>query len=754
MQDDDDYQAFAKTLDQPADAAPSAAPAGGDSYEQFLSTLDHDATQGAGHAAPHKPMRATPQAVAPAVPDGPAPDWETALSQGYHNLVPSAVGVVKDAASAVTHPVQTWDTLKQLGKGAASQVEGAVGAQQDPKQKAQTEAVLDALEGHYKQVYGPLFSGDTGNLRKAIATNPASVLMDASAFTTGGGSLAAKTLGETTAVGKAAALAAKAAQYADPVNLAVKTAGGVGKVGATVARAGQGIFSGVPASVAKIATQAGAETDPALRQTFLRYMHGGAGDAGAAEFQQAAQGALSQVKQEASARYLAGKAGLAQASPSYQPITDAIQEARQKIQRGGVNVGQFREANAALDDTQKMVADWFASPDPSYHSMEGFDNLKQAVWDKVDGTSNEAGKTALKGVYNGVKQAITDVDPGYSRLMEQYQLGRNNINDLTKTLGLGNNAAATSALAKAFRQMKTEHGQSLLGQLAAKDPRLPYMMAGSALNPWFRGGHGNMIEGIFGAGLAIHNPATLPFSIAAQSPRVSGEFNYAAGALGRKLAPVVSVPSRYGAYKIGEATDPDQSAKQQAIFGRMLTQESGNKQFGSDGSVVTSPKGAIGAAQVMPTTGPEAAEAAGLPWQPEKLASDEGYNRALGDAYHKKLTGMFGDPIIGAAAYNAGPTRVASALKMAKEKGGSYLDYLSPETRKYVDSLVAMADAQTTPRVTRASGGKVDDIEPLVTRLISMVKQAKRATDKSTQTLLSVPDESIVKALDVAQQAI
>jgi hypothetical protein len=37
---------------------------------------------------------------------------------------------------------------------------------------------------------------------------------------------------------------------------------------------------------------------------------------------------------------------------------------------------------------------------------------------------------------------------------------------------------------------------------------------------------------------------------------------------------------------------------------------------------------------------------------------------------------------------------------------------------------------------------------------MTMAKQAKKATDKSTEPLLSAPDEAIVKALDVAQQAI
>ena len=60
-------------------------------------------------------------------------------------------------------------------------------------------------------------------------------------------------------------------------------------------------------------------------------------------------------------------------------------------------------------------------------------------------------------------------------------------------------------------------------------------------------------------------------------------------------------------------------------------------------------------------------------------------------------------------------------------------------------------------RVGRASGGKISDVrrhEYLVNRLLTAAKDAKKATDKATETLLNVPDEHIVKALDVAQRAI
>jgi hypothetical protein len=59
-------------------------------------------------------------------------------------------------------------------------------------------------------------------------------------------------------------------------------------------------------------------------------------------------------------------------------------------------------------------------------------------------------------------------------------------------------------------------------------------------------------------------------------------------------------------------------------------------------------------------------------------------------------------------------------------------------------------------RIQRARGGKVDlgAQERLVNKLMNMAKSAKKATDATTEPLLNAPDEAIVKALDVAQQAI
>ncbi len=57
-------------------------------------------------------------------------------------------------------------------------------------------------------------------------------------------------------------------------------------------------------------------------------------------------------------------------------------------------------------------------------------------------------------------------------------------------------------------------------------------------------------------------------------------------------------------------------------------------------------------------------------------------------------------------------------------------------------------------RPQRASGGKVDNVDVLVDRLIKRWKDTKRSTDKSTEGLLKVPDAAIVKALNIAGQAL
>ena len=136
-----------------------------------------------------------------------------------------------------------------------------------------------------------------------------------------------------------------------------------------------------------------------------------------------------------------------------------------------------------------------------------------------------------------------------------------------------------------------------------------------------------------------------------------------------------------------------------SIWSRMLQQESGGRQFAADGSPLTSPKGAIGIAQVMPGTAPEAAALAGLPFDENRYRTDPAYNEALGRAYFNQQVRTFGDPARAAAAYNAGP----GAVRRAVQRGGeNWLSLLPAETQNYVRSVIGAGGGS---RVVDASAG-------------------------------------------------
>jgi hypothetical protein len=127
------------------------------------------------------------------------------------------------------------------------------------------------------------------------------------------------------------------------------------------------------------------------------------------------------------------------------------------------------------------------------------------------------------------------------------------------------------------------------------------------------------------------------------------------------------------------------------MFSTITTIESGGKHFVSPGVPVRSSKGAVGIAQVMPATGPEAAKLAGVAWSKDRFEKDPEYNARLGNAYFQKQLATFGDPGKAAAAYNAGPGRVRSAVATANAAGKpeEWINHVPAETRAYVGKFQA-----------------------------------------------------------------
>jgi soluble lytic murein transglycosylase-like protein len=117
----------------------------------------------------------------------------------------------------------------------------------------------------------------------------------------------------------------------------------------------------------------------------------------------------------------------------------------------------------------------------------------------------------------------------------------------------------------------------------------------------------------------------------------------------------------------GEATETPPAASagptaipaDEALDAAQWAQESGGKHRNADGSFVTSPAGAQGISQVMPTTGPDP----GYGVKPLQNNSREEYIR-FGRDYRKALTKHFGGNIVlGLTAYNWGPKNVEAHIK-------------------------------------------------------------------------------------------
>ncbi|HBT4329560.1 TPA: transglycosylase SLT domain-containing protein [Klebsiella pneumoniae] len=147
-----------------------------------------------------------------------------------------------------------------------------------------------------------------------------------------------------------------------------------------------------------------------------------------------------------------------------------------------------------------------------------------------------------------------------------------------------------------------------------------------------------------------------------------------------------------------EVTD---TSSESQLFSAMIWQESGGNQYGKDGAPLVSPKGAVGVAQVMEDTGPEAARLAGVPWDRDKWLNDPRYNAKLGQAYFgAQMKRYDNNPVLAVAAYNAGPGSVDSWIKqfgdprtgaVSNEQFAAAIPY--DETRNYVAKVTSSAPA-------------------------------------------------------------
>lgn len=216
---------------------------------------------------------------------------------------------------------------------------------------------------------------------------------------------------------------------------------------------------------------------------------------------------------------------------------------------------------------------------------------------------------------------------------------------------------------------------------------------------------------------------------------------------------------------LGKMQPRIQVGEAERAFNIALGTESNNRQFGPDGKPLTSPKGAIGIAQVMPDTAPEAAKLAGLPWDENRYKNDPAYNKALGMAYfQRQLQENGGDLAKAYAAYNGGPGRLADAIKQAEKsvkaaqadpnlKPKTWLDFMPRETRDYVaKNMRAFEAGQGQPN--RPTFQEIDDqlrADPRLAGNPARYKvareEAERQFNEQTKAIKQREEEAVATAM-------
>lgn len=126
----------------------------------------------------------------------------------------------------------------------------------------------------------------------------------------------------------------------------------------------------------------------------------------------------------------------------------------------------------------------------------------------------------------------------------------------------------------------------------------------------------------------------------------------------------------------------------EGVFEKLIGAESAGRHFGKDGDLLTSSAGAKGVTQVMPDTGRDP----GYGVKPLKDNTEEEYRRFGRDYLQAMLKHFKGDYRKAVAAYNAGPGSVEKAERLAKKKGGDFVEHFASaqvkETIPYMDKIL------------------------------------------------------------------
>ena len=475
--------------------------------------------------------------------------WSSALIQGGQNLPKSTIGVGRDILTAVTHPIETGKTLLNLMQGTLHLVlPDEIQQRLDPEGKTEESQQMASQVGQYFQEK----YGGEDNIKHAVATDPASVLMDIAVVLTGGGMAVAKAgqLSKIAQIQKAGEVARTTATYVDPLTLALRGTGaaitGSGKLVGEYAGAmtGGGTFARHIVDEARVGAKEGAYLKRGERGEQLTTAMRGGGDL--ENILQIALRDLEVMKTQKQANYRANES-LWKTDTSilnFKAIDEALAKADKMVNFKG-QVINTKAADAAIA-LRKMVNDWKALDPKTFHTPEGLDKLKQQMWSVVEGVpiENATAGALAKNIYHATKTTIAKQAPGYAKAMKEYTEATELILQIEKTLSMGSKAQIDTAIRKLNSLMRdnvnTNYGQRMKLARQLEEVGGEFFMpglAGHQMQSWQPRSIQGAVLPAMATTAAYSGAGVLPAaaSLATGSPRVVGEAANITGYLLGKL---------------------------------------------------------------------------------------------------------------------------------------------------------------------------------------------------------------------------
>lgn len=262
-----------------------------------------------------------------------------------------------------------------------------------------------------------------------------------------------------------------------------------------------------------------------------------------------ARDALAKMREARSAAYTSGMIDIKGDATqlSFDGIDKALAGIRSAAEYEGVTVNP--QAAAALDEIRTAVNEWRAGDPTKFHTVAGFDALKQRIGAVLEQTAPHTRAATIAGhAYDAVRDEIVAQAPAYGKVMRDYEEASTALRELEGGLSLKDTRARQGTIDTSLRKLQsvmrnnahTNYGYrlSLASDLDQKaGGTIMPQLAGQALSSLTPRGLGNVVAG--GNVLAaLSNPAAA-FALPFQSPRIMGEAFYGMGALGRHISDVL-----------------------------------------------------------------------------------------------------------------------------------------------------------------------------------------------------------------------